>query len=148
MNAKVLETIKSRKFWAAIIAALIPVLNKELNLNLDTTTVLEVVGVITAWILAQAHVDNAKIIANKSLQSTIPEPVKPIETKVEPKSVIVETLDKQADELTRATTELWTIEKAYREGKTSLPITLASVEAWKKIYPSWSGLVPPGWPSI
>jgi uncharacterized membrane protein len=59
-NNKMKEILLSKKFWLAIIGAIIPVVNKEFNINLDENTIFAVLGVIISAILGIAHVDGKK----------------------------------------------------------------------------------------
>jgi len=52
-----MERLKSRKLWMSVFAALLPIINEEFNLGLNTETVIASVGAIVAYILGQAHVD-------------------------------------------------------------------------------------------
>lgn len=143
MNGKLKETIQSRKFWFALIAAAVPVLNKELGLNLDTTAVLGIVGAIIAWILGEAQIDSAKIKNGNVNNTSVVEEL----TKTEVlKSETVKKLNSTSDILNEAISEISQLEKNYREGNVSLVVTLAAVDAWKKKYPEWNMLVPPGFP--
>jgi hypothetical protein len=47
----------SRKFLMAILAAILPIINSEFNLGLDTNVVIAAIGGIVAFILGEAHVD-------------------------------------------------------------------------------------------
>lgn len=55
-----MEKLKSRKLWLAILTVIVPVINKEFNINLDTPTVIAIIGGIASAILGLAHVDHAK----------------------------------------------------------------------------------------
>jgi hypothetical protein len=59
----IMEKLKSRKFWLAILAAVIPVINVEFGINLDTPTIIAVIAGISSAILGFAHVD-AKMAQN------------------------------------------------------------------------------------
>lgn len=54
---KIMERLKSRKLWMAIFGALLPIINEQFNLGLNTDTVIASVGAIIMYILGQAHVD-------------------------------------------------------------------------------------------
>jgi hypothetical protein len=56
----IMEKLKSRKLWMALLAAVLPIINTEFALGLDTNSVLAVIGVIATYILGQAHVDAKK----------------------------------------------------------------------------------------
>lgn len=55
-----MDKLKSRKLWMAIFGALLPIINEEFNLGLNTDTVIASVGAIIAYIIGQAHVDAKK----------------------------------------------------------------------------------------
>jgi hypothetical protein len=59
-RTKFMERLKSRKFWLAIVGALIPVINQEFNLNLDSNTILGILGLLATTIAGFAHVDAKK----------------------------------------------------------------------------------------
>lgn len=48
---------QSKKWWMAIIAALIPVIGRAMGWELNTEEILAIVSPIVAYILAQAFVD-------------------------------------------------------------------------------------------
>jgi uncharacterized membrane protein (DUF441 family) len=72
----IMEKLKSRKLWMALLAAILPVINTEFGLGLDTNSILAVIGVIATYILGQSHVD-AKKVQNGG---TVNEPTKPTNT--------------------------------------------------------------------
>lgn len=47
----------SRKFWMAVVGALLLVANEGLGLNIPEDTVTAFAGLLIAWILGEAHVD-------------------------------------------------------------------------------------------
>ena len=49
-NAKSTAGIKSTEFWITMVGAVIPVLNKYLNLNLPTNEILSILGIILAYV--------------------------------------------------------------------------------------------------
>jgi len=53
----------SKKFWAAVVAAGVPILNHFLSLGLTQEVVMQIVGPIVAYILGQGLADLGK---NKS----------------------------------------------------------------------------------
>ncbi|MDP2672211.1 MAG: hypothetical protein Q8O84_00165 [Nanoarchaeota archaeon] len=144
MNGKLKETIQSRKFWFAIIAALIPILNQELDLNLDTTTVYGIIAALIAWILGEAQVDSAKIKngTNGGIISAN------VSSSISPKNEITEKLNNSVVLLNKAIAEFNQLEKNYKEGTISLDVILAAVEAWRKKYPDLEKSIPPGYPGI
>jgi len=58
-KTKMKSKLLSRKFLMAILAAVLPIVNQEFNLGLNTDTVIAVIGGISVYILGQAHVDKA-----------------------------------------------------------------------------------------
>ncbi|MDB5055051.1 MAG: hypothetical protein JWM44_3101 [Bacilli bacterium] len=66
---KIMEKLKSRKFWMAILAVIIPVINTQFGINLDTPTIISVVAAIVGYIASQAHVD-ATIAKNTTTAAT------------------------------------------------------------------------------
>jgi hypothetical protein len=67
----VIEKLKSKKLWLALLGAVIPVINQQFNLHLDTDTVLGIEGVIGVAIGGIAHVD-AKLAQAKAFLSQSP----------------------------------------------------------------------------
>jgi hypothetical protein len=61
---KLMDKLKSRKFWLTILAALIPVINKEFNINLDLGSIVAIMTAIMSGVAALAHVDAKKVIAS------------------------------------------------------------------------------------
>jgi hypothetical protein len=72
----IMEKLKSRKLWMALLAAILPIINTEFALGLDTNSILAVIGVIATYILGQAHVD-AKRAENGGTSN---EPAQPTNT--------------------------------------------------------------------
>jgi hypothetical protein len=60
---KMKSKLLSRKLWMAIFGALLPIINQEFNLGLNTDTIIASAGAIVAYIIGQAHVD-AKVAQN------------------------------------------------------------------------------------
>jgi hypothetical protein len=58
-----MERLKSRKFWLTILAALIPTINKEFNINLDLGSIIAIMTAIMSGVAALAHVDAKKVVA-------------------------------------------------------------------------------------
>lgn len=54
-----LERLRSRKLWAAIIAAVVIIADRQLSLGLDDTAVQSLTALVVAYILGQAYVDRA-----------------------------------------------------------------------------------------
>jgi hypothetical protein len=69
-----MEKLKSRKFWLTILAALIPIINTEFNINLDLGSIIAIMTAIMSGVGFLAHVDAKKVLAN------IVHPSKPILT--------------------------------------------------------------------
>jgi len=55
-----MNALKSTKFWLAIIGAVIPVINNEFGVNLDSSTILGILGLFATAIAGIAHVDAKK----------------------------------------------------------------------------------------
>ncbi|MCF6095049.1 hypothetical protein L1765_13885 [Microaerobacter geothermalis] len=51
---------KSRKFWMAVVAALITIGNDGLGLNLPSESIMSIAGVAIAYIFGEAYVDSKK----------------------------------------------------------------------------------------
>ncbi|RJQ10624.1 MAG: hypothetical protein C4551_02320 [Bacillota bacterium] len=60
------EKLTSRKFWMAVLGALLPVLNSEFGWNLPVEAILSVAAVIIGYILVEGNID-AKRVANEGL---------------------------------------------------------------------------------
>jgi hypothetical protein len=58
---RIMDKLKSRKLWMAIFGALLPIINEEFNLGLNTDTVIASVVAIVGYVLGQAHVDAKKV---------------------------------------------------------------------------------------
>jgi hypothetical protein len=67
---KYMEKLKSRKLWMAIFGALLPIINEEFGLGLNTETIIASVGAIVVYIAGQAHVDSKKGANNAKYQDT------------------------------------------------------------------------------
>lgn len=52
-----MQKFKSRKFWMAIFAAVLPVVNSQFDIGLDTDAVIAAVAALVAFILGESHVD-------------------------------------------------------------------------------------------
>jgi len=55
-----MSKLKSRKFWMAIVAAAVLVLNDGLGMHLDKETIMTLAGVVISYILGQSYVDANK----------------------------------------------------------------------------------------
>ena len=51
---------KSRKFWMAVISAVLVILNEGLGHRINTDTVLAFAGIVMSYIFGQAIVDSKK----------------------------------------------------------------------------------------
>lgn len=49
--------LTSRKFWMAVVGALLVVANEGLDLNLPKEEIMTVAGILIAYILGEAYVD-------------------------------------------------------------------------------------------
>ena len=67
-----MNKLKSRKFWMAILAVVLPVINEQFNLGLDNSTVIAAIGGLVAFIIGEAHVDakRKEITKNEEHQDT------------------------------------------------------------------------------
>lgn len=61
----------SRKFLMAILAAVLPIINEQFGLGLDTNVVIAAIGGIVAFILGEAHVDAKRAGGSTDAISTI-----------------------------------------------------------------------------
>ncbi len=52
-----MEKLKSRKFWLAIVGAILPILNETFGWSIPTEAILTILGPILAYIFAEAYVD-------------------------------------------------------------------------------------------
>lgn len=55
------QKLRSRKFWLAILAAILPVVNQELGINLPSEVILGIFGVLLAYIFGESLVDRERI---------------------------------------------------------------------------------------
>ena len=53
--------LTSRRFLLAILAVIIPVINQEFGLDLNTATVIAIIGGLASFIIGESHVDAKKI---------------------------------------------------------------------------------------
>ena len=51
---------KSRKFWMAIVTAVVAVANEGLGLNIPGEAILTAAGIVTAYIFGEAYIDGKK----------------------------------------------------------------------------------------
>ena len=52
-----MDKLRSRKFWMAVAAAVLVILNDGLGLGIDEETVLAFVGLVLGYIFGEAYVD-------------------------------------------------------------------------------------------
>lgn len=52
-----MQKFKSRKFWMAVVTAILVVLNDGLDLGVDSDTVLAFAGIVATWIIGESAVD-------------------------------------------------------------------------------------------
>ena len=52
-----MEKLRSRKFWMAVVSAVLIVLNDGLGWNIPTETVMSFVAVVLGYLLGQSYVD-------------------------------------------------------------------------------------------
>lgn len=55
-----MQKFKSRKFWMAVVTAILVILNDGLDLGIDHETVLAFAGLVISWILGESAVDTAR----------------------------------------------------------------------------------------
>lgn len=67
-----MNKMKSRKFWMAVISAILVVLNEGLDLGVDKDTVLAFAGIVATYIIGESAVDAARK----------PKPVNPAQAEV------------------------------------------------------------------
>ena len=60
-----MEKLKSRKFWMAVISAVLIVLNEGLGWNVPSETVLSFAAVVLGWVFAEAYVDGKHAACDK-----------------------------------------------------------------------------------
>lgn len=56
--------LTSRKFWLAVVSAILVVLNEGLDLGISNETVLAFAGIVITWILGETAVDVKRIKQN------------------------------------------------------------------------------------
>jgi uncharacterized membrane protein len=52
-----MEKLKSRKFWVAIVGALVPVISEAFGLDLDPEAIMSIAGIVIGYVLGQGYVD-------------------------------------------------------------------------------------------
>ena len=52
-----MQKFKSRKFWMAVVTAILVVLNDGLDLGVDSDTVLAFAGIVATWNIGESAVD-------------------------------------------------------------------------------------------
>lgn len=56
-----MRKLKSRKFWMAVVTALLVIANEGLDLNLPEEAIMSIVAVVLGYIFGEAYVDGKKI---------------------------------------------------------------------------------------
>ncbi|MFZ5641914.1 MAG: hypothetical protein ACOY4Q_14660 [Bacillota bacterium] len=56
-----MEKLKSRKFWMAIVAALLVIFNQGLGFNLPEESIMAVAGIVISYIFGQSYVDAKRV---------------------------------------------------------------------------------------
>jgi hypothetical protein len=57
---KIMQKLKSRKLWMAVVSGILVVLNEGLGLGVNTETVIAFTGIVMSYIIGQSHVDGKK----------------------------------------------------------------------------------------
>jgi hypothetical protein len=69
MITKWLSTPLSRKFIALVLAALIPILNRALGVDLDVEIVIAIMGVVATWAGIEGAIDYARVRSGQGVDS-------------------------------------------------------------------------------
>ena len=64
-----MQKMKSRKFWMAVVTAVLVVLNDGLDLGIDQDTVLTFAGLVATWILGESAIDATRVKGMKGEKS-------------------------------------------------------------------------------
>ena len=56
-----MNKFKSRKFWMAVVTAIVTVANEGLGLDIPSEAVITTAGVVIAYILGESYVDSKKL---------------------------------------------------------------------------------------
>ncbi|MEF3306693.1 hypothetical protein [Paenibacillus sp. GYB003] len=67
-GSRSMSKFKSRKFWMAIISAILVVLNDGLDLGIDNNTVLAFAGIVMSFVFGEAYVDAKRVKKNDITQ--------------------------------------------------------------------------------
>lgn len=65
-----MSKLKSRKFWIAVVGAVLVILNDGLDLGIDNETVMYAAGILITWILGESAVDTVKKSKSDSNEDT------------------------------------------------------------------------------
>lgn len=68
---------KSRKFWMAVVTAVLIVLNDGLDLGIDKETVIAFAGIVATFILGEAAVDAKRAGKEKTNDDDFTTPIEP-----------------------------------------------------------------------
>lgn len=55
-----MSKFKSRKFWLAIVSAVLVVLNDGLDLGINREAIMTMAGIIISWILGESFIDGVR----------------------------------------------------------------------------------------
>lgn len=61
MESRVKKGLKSSEFYVACVGALIPVINKTFNLELDPNTIMSMIAMCITYIGGRSHVKAAEV---------------------------------------------------------------------------------------
>lgn len=61
--------LTSRRFLLAILAVIIPVINQEFGIDLNTATIIAIIGGLASFIIGESHVDAKKIASGPDDQN-------------------------------------------------------------------------------
>jgi len=128
-----MEKIKSRKFWMAVVSAVLLVLNEGLGLKVPSDTILSFTGVIMAYLFGQSYVDGKQKSTQQVTQHIItnaqPEPLEDdaLEGNTDSESITEDETQQQSDNNALAQLEaerlakIAEIEKQLEELKAATP---------------------------
>lgn len=57
----IVEKFKSRKFWMAVVTAILVILNDGLDLGIDSETVLAFAGIVATFIIGESAIDASRV---------------------------------------------------------------------------------------
>ena len=55
-----MNKLKSRKFWMAVLTALLIILNDGLGLDIPNESLISIVGIVVAYIAGESYIDSKK----------------------------------------------------------------------------------------